>query len=98
MAYADNSQMILDQGRQRHRDRWPIWRARSWACSWAPRPIMLLQGEQAELADTFDGGEPVRFENYNVCFTELAGRLDRRDRDRLPRGGGEDSAEYGDDY
>ena len=38
---------------------------------------ILLQNEQAELAATFANGEPVRFENYNVCFTELmAGSID----------------------
>ena len=38
---------------------------------------ILLQNEQAELAATFAGGEPVRYEDYNVCFTELmAGAID----------------------
>jgi len=38
---------------------------------------ILLQNEQAELAATFANGEPMRFENYNVCFTELmAGSID----------------------
>ena len=38
---------------------------------------ILLQNEQAELAATFAGGEPVRYEDYNVCFTELmAGSID----------------------
>ena len=34
---------------------------------------IMLSEDQADLAATFDGGEPVRFEDYNVCFTELQG-------------------------
>ena len=34
---------------------------------------IMLSEDQADLAATFEGGEPVRFEDYNVCFTELQG-------------------------
>ena len=56
-----------------------------------------LQNEQKALADTFDGGEPVRFENYNVCFTELqAGSIDALAID-YPVAAAK-IAEYGDGY
>ena len=38
---------------------------------------LMLQEDQAELAATFDGGEPMRFPDYNTCFVELqAGSID----------------------
>lgn len=38
---------------------------------------LMLQDDQAELAATFDGGEPARYPDYNTCFLELqAGSVD----------------------
>ena len=70
-AYADNSQMILvksDSGIETLAD----LAGKVVGVQLGTSADLLLQGDQAELAATFDGGEPVRFENYNVCFTELA--------------------------
>ena len=76
MAYSDNSQVILTTANS----------GIATLADLADKVVgvqlgtsadILLQNEQAELAATFNGGEPVRFENYNVCFTELmAGSID----------------------
>ena len=56
---------------------------------------VLLQEDQKALADTF--GELRRFENYNVCFTELmAGSIDAIAIDIGVAAG--KIAEYGDEY
>ncbi len=71
MAYADNSQMILvksDSGIETLAD----LAGKVVGVQLGTSADLLLQGEQAELAATFAGGEPQRYENYNVCFTELA--------------------------
>ena len=58
---------------------------------------IMLSEDQAELAATFAGGEPVRFEDYNVCFTELmAGSIDAIAID-YPVAMNK-IAEYGDEY
>ena len=70
-AYADNSQMILvksDSGIETLAD----LAGKVVGVQLGTSADLLLQGDQAELAATFEGGEPQRFENYNVCFTELA--------------------------
>lgn len=76
VAYADNSQMILtkaDSGIATLAD----LAGKVVGVQLGTSADILLQNEQKALADTFDGGEPVRFENYNVCFTELqAGSID----------------------
>ncbi len=76
MAYADNSQMILvksDSGIETLAD----LAGKIVGVQLGTSADLLLQGDQAELAATFDGGEPQRFENYNICFTELqAGSID----------------------
>lgn len=71
MAYADNSQMILvkaDSGIETLAD----LSGKLVGVQLGTSADILLQNEQKALADTFSGGETVRFENYNVCFTELA--------------------------
>ena len=96
MAYADNSQMILtkaDSGIATLAD----LAGKVVGVQLGTSADILLQNEQKELADTFDGGEPVRFENYNVCFTELqAGSIDAIAID-YPVAAAK-IAEYGDGY
>ena len=66
-----------------------------WACSWAPPPIFCCKMTRRALAETF--GELQRFENYNVCFTELmAGSIDAIAIDIGVAAG--KIAEYGDEY
>lgn len=70
MAYSDNSQVILttaDSGISTLAD----LAGKVVGVQLGTSADILLQNEQAELAATFANGEPMRFENYNVCFTEL---------------------------
>mgnify|MGYP002579268874 CR=1 FL=1 len=96
VAYADNSQMILtkaDSGIATLAD----LAGKVVGVQLGTSADILLQNEQKALADTFDGGEPVRFENYNVCFTELqAGSIDAIAID-YPVAAAK-IAEYGDGY
>ena len=95
-AYADNSQMILvksDSGIETLAD----LAGKVVGVQLGTSADLLLQGDQAELAATFDGGEPQRFENYNICFTELqAGSIDAIAID-YPVAAAK-IAEYGDGY
>lgn len=71
-AYSDNSQMILtkaDSGIATLAD----LAGKVVGVQLGTSADILLSDEQAELAATFDGGEPLRFDNYNTCFTELMG-------------------------
>lgn len=74
MAYSDNSQMILtkaDSGIATIDD----LAGKVVGVQLGTSADILLSGDCADLAATF--GELVRFENYNVCFTELmAGSID----------------------
>lgn len=76
MAYSDNSQVILtskDSGIATLAD----LEGKIVGVQLGTSADLLLQNDQAALMATFNGGEPVRFENYNVCFTELmAGSID----------------------
>ena len=74
MAYSDNSQMILtkaDSGIATLDD----LAGKIVGVQLGTSADILLSGDCADLAATF--GELMRFENYNVCFTELmAGSID----------------------
>ena len=74
VAYADNSQMILtkaDSGIATLAD----LAGKIVGVQLGTSADLMLQNDQAELAATF--GDLQRFENYNVCFTELmAGSID----------------------
>ena len=95
-AYSDNSQMILTKqgtGIETLAD----LEGKIVGVQLGTSADLLLQGDQAELAATFDGGEPMRFENYNVCFTELmAGSIDAIAIDIGVAAG--KIKEYGDEY
>lgn len=73
-AYSDNSQMMLvksDSGINSYED----LAGKIVAVQLGTSADILLSGDCADLTETF--GELVRFENYNVCFTELkAGSVD----------------------
>lgn len=74
MAYSDNSQVILtkaDSGIATLAD----LAGKIVGVQLGTSADLMLQNDQAELATTF--GDLQRFENYNVCFTELmAGSID----------------------
>ena len=74
MAYSDNSQVILtkaDSGITTLAD----LAGKIVGVQLGTSADLMLQNDQAELAATF--GDLQRFENYNVCFTELmAGSID----------------------
>ncbi len=74
MAYSDNSQVILtkaDSGIATLAD----LAGKIVGVQLGTSADLMLQNDQAELAATF--GDLQRFENYNVCFTELmAGSID----------------------
>lgn len=74
MAYSDNSQMILtkaDSGIATFDD----LAGKIVGVQLGTSADILLSGDMADFAATF--GELQRFENYNVCFTELmAGSID----------------------
>lgn len=96
MAYSDNSQMILtkkDSGIATLDD----LAGKLVGVQLGTSADLLLSdgGDCADLAATF--GELVRFENYNVCFTELmAGSIDAIAIDIGVAAG--KIAEYGEDY
>ena len=94
MAYSDNSQMILtkaDSGIATIDD----LAGKVVGVQLGTSADILLSGDCADLAATF--GELVRFENYNVCFTELmAGSIDAIAIDVGVAAG--KIAEYGDEY
>ena len=73
-AYSDSTQMILtrkDSGIQSFDD----LAGKVVGVQLATSADILLSGDMADFAATF--GELIRFENYNVCFTELmAGSID----------------------
>ena len=76
MAYSDNSQVILTTASSGIATLADL-AGKVVGVQLGTSADLLLQNEQAELAATFAGGEPTRFENYNVCFTELmAGSID----------------------
>lgn len=78
MAYSDNTQMILtkaDSGIATLAD----LAGKIVGVQLGTSADLLLQDEEGQkaLADTFEGGEPMRFSDYNTCFTELqAGSID----------------------
>lgn len=94
MAYSDNSQMILtkaDSGIATIDD----LAGKVVGVQLGTSADILLSGDCADLAATF--GEQVRFENYNVCFTELmAGSIDAIAIDIGVAAN--KIAEYGDEY
>lgn len=94
MAYSDNSQMILtkaDSGIATIDD----LAGKVVGVQLGTSADILLSGDCADLAATF--GELVRFENYNVCFTELmAGSIDAIAIDIGVAAN--KIAEYGDEY
>ena len=94
MAYSDNSQMILtkaDSGIATIDD----LAGKVVGVQLGTSAEILLSGDCADLAATF--GELVRFENYNVCFTELmAGSIDAIAIDIGVAAN--KIAEYGDEY
>jgi len=96
MAYSNNSQVILtkkDTGITCLAD----LEGKKVGVQLGTSADIMLAEDQAELASTFDGGEPVRFEDYNVCFTELmGGSIDAIAID-YPVAMNK-IAEYGDDY
>ena len=94
MAYSDNSQMILtkaDNGIATIDD----LAGKVVGVQLGTSADILLSGDCADLAATF--GDLVRFENYNVCFTELmAGSIDAIAIDIGVAAN--KIAEYGDEY
>ena len=94
MAYSDNSQMILtkaDSGIATIDD----LAGKVVGVQLGTSADILLSGDCADLAATF--GDLVRFENYNVCFTELmAGSIDAIAIDIGVAAN--KIAEYGDEY
>ena len=96
MAYSDNTQMILtkaDSGITTLAD----LEGKIVGVQLGTSADLLLQGDQKALADTFDGGEPMRFSDYNTCFTELmAGSIDAIAIDIGVAAN--KIAEYGDEY
>ena len=96
MAYSNNSQVILtkaDSGIASLAD----LAGKIVGVQLGTSADILLAEDQAELAATFANGEPARYENYNVCFTELmAGAIDAIAIDIGVANG--KIAEYGDEY
>lgn len=94
MAYSNNSQMILTKkssGIVTLED----LQGKVVGVQLGTSADILLSGDKADLAATF--GELQRFENYNVCFTELmAGSIDAVAIDIGVAAG--KIAEYGEDY
>ena len=94
MAYSDNSQMILtkaDSGIASLDD----LAGKIVGVQLGTSADILLSGDCADLAATF--GDLMRFENYNVCFTELmAGSIDAVAIDIGVAAN--KIAEYGDEY
>lgn len=94
MAYSDNSQMILtkaDSGIATFDD----LAGKIVGVQLGTSADILLSGDMADFAATF--GELQRFENYNVCFTELM--ADSIDAIAIDIGvAAEKIAQYGDEY
>lgn len=90
MAYADNSQMILVKSGSGIESLADL-AGKVVGVQLGTSADLLLQGDQAALAATFDGGERSLRELQRM-FYRAGGRLDRRDCDRLSRCGGKDSA------
>ncbi|HIT70013.1 MAG TPA: transporter substrate-binding domain-containing protein [Candidatus Aphodomonas merdavium] len=94
MAYSDNSQMILTK-KSLGINTLDDLAGKIVGVQLGTSADILLQNDQAALAETF--GELQRFENYNVCFTELmAGSIDAIAIDIGVAAG--KIAEYGDEY
>ncbi len=94
MAYSDNSQMILTKASSGIETLEDL-AGKIVGVQLGTSADILLQEDQKALADTF--GELQRFENYNVCFTELmAGSIDAIAIDIGVAAG--KIAEYGDEY
>ena len=94
MAYSDNSQMILTK-KSTGIATLDDLAGKIVGVQLGTSADILLQEDQKALADTF--GELRRFENYNVCFTELmAGSIDAIAIDIGVAAG--KIAEYGDEY
>lgn len=94
MAYSDNSQMILTK-KSNGIETLDDLAGKIVGVQLGTSADILLQEDQKALADTF--GELQRFENYNVCFTELmAGSIDAIAIDIGMAAG--KIAEYGDEY
>lgn len=94
MAYSDNSQMILTK-KSTGIATLDDLAGKIVGVQLGTSADILLQEDQKALADTF--GELRRFENYNVCFTELmAGSIDAIAIDIGVASG--KIAEYGDEY
>ena len=98
MAYSDNTQMILtkaDSGITTLAD----LAGKVVGVQLGTSADLLLQDEEGQkaLADTFANGEPMRFSDYNTCFTELmAGSIDAIAIDIGVAAN--KIAEYGDEY
>lgn len=94
MAYSNNSQMILTKA-SNGIETMDDLAGKIVGVQLGTSADILLSGDKKELADTF--GELQRFENYNVCFTELmAGSIDAIAIDIGVAAG--KIAEYGEEY
>lgn len=94
MAYSDNSQMILTKASNGIKTLADL-AGKVVGVQLGTSADIMLQDDQAELAATF--GDLQRFENYNVCFTELmANSIDAIAIDIGVAAG--KIAEYGDEY
>ena len=94
MAYSDNTQMILTKANSGIATLADL-AGKVVGVQLGTSADILLSGDCADLAATF--GELVRFENYNVCFTELmAGSIDAIAIDIGVAAN--KIAEYGDEY
>jgi len=94
MAYSNNSQMILTKKANEIVTLADL-EGKIVGVQLGTSADILLSGDKADLAATF--GELQRFENYNVCFTELmAGSIDAIAIDIGVAAG--KIAEYGDEY
>ena len=70
MAYSNNSQVILTSNKSGITCLDDL-AGKTVGVQLGTSADIMLSEDQADLAATFAGGEPVRFEDYNVCFTEL---------------------------
>lgn len=94
MAYSDNSQVIMTKSNSGIEALADL-EGKIVGVQLGTSADIMLQNDQVELADTF--GELARFDNYNVCFTELmAGSIDAIAIDIGVAAN--KIAEYGDEY
>ncbi len=98
MAYSDNTQMILTKANSGIATLADL-AGKVVGVQLGTSADLLLQDEEGQkaLADTFANGEPMRFSDYNTCFTELmAGSIDAIAIDIGVAAN--KIAEYGDEY